>query len=67
MLLESKPKSNRVVFIPLAIQGDPEGIRRSSIIRCLNFVSCELEPCYYSSVVPLDKDPLLGKKLHTMR
>jgi hypothetical protein len=40
-LPESRPKSNRIVFIQLPIQGGSKGTGWPSLIQCLKFVSLE--------------------------
>jgi hypothetical protein len=58
-LPESRPKSNRIVFIQLPIQGGSKGTGWPSLIQCLKFVSLEWSR---ATIVRVVVDPLLSKK-----
>jgi hypothetical protein len=58
-LLECRPKSNRIVFIQLPIQGGSKGTGWPSLIQCLKFVSLEWGR---TTIVRAVEDALLSKK-----
>jgi len=58
-LPESRPKSIRIVFIQLPIQGGSKGTGWPSLIQCLKFVSLEWSR---ATIVRVVEDPLLSKK-----